>query len=107
MRGLSASIVGELLMAVIYPSGVQASGSQSLGSRTFCRSCPPRPHVLKHIKTFFQDMNKTTTKAYVMGGFGVGGGGVVPLNLLLLCRNCEIHIKSPHMSLVQQKNYAP
>ena len=65
MRGLSASIVGELLMAVIYPSGVQ-----SLGSRTFCRSCPSRPHVLKHIKTFFQDMSKTTTKAYVMGGFG-------------------------------------
>ena len=28
MRGLSASTVGELLMAVIYPSGVQASGSQ-------------------------------------------------------------------------------
>ena len=29
MRGLSASIVGELLITVLYPSGVQASGSQS------------------------------------------------------------------------------
>ena len=34
MRGLSASIVGELLMAVIYPSGVQASGSQSFNRFT-------------------------------------------------------------------------
>ena len=83
MRGASASIVGEVLMDLLYPSGVQASGSQSLGSRTFCRSCPPRQHVLKHIKTFFQDMNKTK-KDYVLGG-GEGGGGreVVTLNLLL------------------------
>ena len=30
------------------------------------------PHVLKHSKTVFQDMNKTTTKGYV----GWVGGGV-------------------------------
>ena len=63
-------------MAVLDPSGVQANGSQSFGSQTFCRSCSPRLHVLKHTKTFFQDMNKTTTKDYVMGGYwGRGGGG--------------------------------
>ena len=61
-------------MAVLDPAGVEASGSQSLGSRTFCISCSPRLHVLKHSKTFFQDMNKTTTKDYVMGGYGGGGG---------------------------------
>ena len=97
MRGLSASIVGELLMAVLYPSGVQASGSQSLGSRTFCRSCSPRQHVLKHIKTFFQDMNKKKKRTMYGGGGGGGGGKVVTLNLLLLCKNGEIQIKSPHM----------
>ena len=47
-------------------------------------------------------MNKTTTKDYVRGGFGGGG---VTLNLLLLRRHYEIHIKSPHMSLVQLQNY--
>ena len=57
MRGVSASIVAELLVAL--PSScVQVSGSQSVGSRTFCRSCPPMLNVLKHIKTFFQDTNK-------------------------------------------------
>ena len=35
--------------------------------------CPPIPHVLKHSKTVFQDMNKTTTKGYV--GWVGGGGG--------------------------------
>ena len=67
MRGVSASIVGELLMALL-SSRVQASGSQSLGSRTFCRFCPPRPNVLKHIKTFFQDMNKEKMTMYKGGG---------------------------------------
>ena len=58
-------------MAVRDPSGVQASGSLSSGSRTFWRFCPPMLHVLKHSKTVFQDMNKTTTKDYA--GFGRGG----------------------------------
>ena len=69
MRGISASIVGELLMALL-SSRIQASGSQSLGSRTFCRFCPPRPNVLKHIKTFFLDMNKEKMTMYKEGGGG-------------------------------------
>ena len=62
------------------------------------------PHVLKHSKTVFQDMNKTTTKGYVgrVCWGGVGGG---TLKLLLLCIHCEIHIKSQHRSLVQVQNY--
>ena len=67
MRGVSASIVGELLMTLL-SSCVQASGSQSLGSRTFCRFCPLRPNVLKHIKTFFQDMSKEKMTMYKGGG---------------------------------------
>ena len=67
MRGVSASIVGELLMALL-SSCVQASGSQSLGSQTFCRSCLPMLNVLKHIKTFFQDMNKEKRTMYKGGG---------------------------------------
>ena len=78
MRGVSASIVGELLMALI-SSNVQASGSQSLGSRTFCRFCPPRPNVLKRIKTFFQDMNKEKM-TMSRGGGGGGGVGAVHIN---------------------------
>ena len=67
MRGVSPSIVGELLMAML-SSCVQASGSQSLGSRTFCRFCPPMLNVLKHIKTFFQDMNKEKMTMHKGGG---------------------------------------
>ena len=58
-------------------SRVQASGSQSLGSRDFCRFCPPRPNVLKHIKTFFQDRNKEKMTMYTGGG---GGGEAVCIN---------------------------
>ena len=82
-------------MAARDPSGVPASGSLSSSSRTSCIFCPPTPHVLKHSKTVFQDMNNTTTKGYV--GW-VGGGG--KLKLLLLCIHCEILIQSQHRSLV-------
>ena len=60
MRGVRASIVAELLVDLTsFSAGrVQASGSHSVGSRTYGRSCPPMPYVLKHIENFFQDTNK-------------------------------------------------
>ena len=61
--------------------------------------CLPRPHVLKHIKIVFQDMNKTTTKGYV------GGGGYTEVVAFVhTLRNS--YKKREHRSLVQVRmNY--
>ena len=106
---LLASVVGELLMAVMDPFGVPASDSPSLNSQSVGISCPPRLHDLKHSKTFFQDMNKKTTKDYVLRGvffwFFWGGYTEFVAFVQTLYTDCQIHIKSTHMSLVQLKKY--
>ena len=86
-------------MAVRDPSGVQASGSLSSSSRTFCIFCPPMPHVLKHSKTVFQDMNKTTTKGYV--GWVWGGGDTEVVAFVHTSRNS--YKKSTHVTRATPK----
>ena len=61
-------------MAVLDPAGVEASGSQSLGSRTVCISCLPRLHVLKHIVKHFSGHGQDNYKG-LCNGWVRGGGG--------------------------------
>ena len=86
-------------MAVRDPSSVLASGSLSSSSRTSCIFRPPMPHVLKHSKAVFQNMNKTTTKGYV-GWVGGGGGGYTEVVVFTL-RNS--HKKSTQVARASSK----